>query len=117
MAEVIGDIARQMAAAGKPRADKPKAPLSLDRVFCLLGFKLPAKSDAFKNDDGTVTQRLAYALVKLADTEIHFSASIYEVTLKSGEKEVYCGMPSSGKGFPRRHSRKMKLKDKLSLLK
>jgi hypothetical protein len=105
MSDAIGDIARQMAAAGasKPKADtggKPKGGV-LSKVFCLQGFKLPSKSDTYKNDDGTSTRRLAYALVKLADTEMHFNASVYEVTEKTGETEVYCGMPSSGKRFPR----------------
>lgn len=99
MTDVAGDIARQMA-ANTGRKDRPRV-ATLSKLFCLQGFKLPNKSDAFKNDDGTSTRRLAYALVKLAESEMHFSASIYEVTQKNGDTEVYCGMPSSGKGFPR----------------
>ena len=101
MAELNGDIARQMAAAGVKGSEKPKASSGLTSLFRVVGFKLPNKAEAFKNDDGTTTQRIAHAIVKLGGTQMHFTASIYKATDKAGEVTVYCGMPSSGKSFPR----------------
>ncbi len=106
-AEVVASIVAGTSARqdSKP-ADKPNKPKTvaqrLASAIRLLGFKLPNKSESFENEDGTKTRRVAWALFRIGDTDLSFDASVYEVTPKGGGKpEFYCGMPSTGKGFPR----------------
>jgi len=101
MADLKGAIATAMAAADVKGNGERKAEKRELIPFVCLGFKLPnGKVNPFKNEDGSITKRLAYALMQIKGSEIHFNASIYET--EGGQNPgIYCAMPSSGKGFPR----------------
>lgn len=107
---------RQMAAAplrgerkatdtNKPKnmTDTNKPKNILYRIFGSVTFKLPSKSESFKNDDGSSTRRLAHVLIGLVGTEMSIRASVYE-RIGQDDKgpftETYLAMPASGKGFP-----------------
>lgn len=92
--------------ADKLKADKGERKNLLSAVFGQIAFKLPNKAEAFKNDDGTTTKRLAHALIQLAACpSFTLRASVYERTTSnadgSQDVETYLAMPSSGKGFPK----------------
>lgn len=98
---MAGDIATQMASAPlADKGDKRKAN-PLHQQFKLESFQLPNKASQFKNDDGTITERLAYAHLRLLPSGMPFTASVYLAKKLNGDEELYLAMPSTGKGFPR----------------
>jgi hypothetical protein len=96
--EAIKGAAKDSAARSAKAATVKGNPLT--EQFKLTSFQLPNKSASFKNDDGTITERLAYAHLKLIPSGMPFRASVYLAKRIDGTEEVYLAMPSSGKGFP-----------------
>lgn len=99
---VSGDLAKAAAMAPMPERKARKQGII---PFQVVTFELPDKGkESFPpNEQGQVISRVARAIVRIAGSEICFTAWISEVTqATTGE---YLGhrasLPSSGKGFPR----------------
>jgi hypothetical protein len=93
-----------MAAAPLESKKKQNPLLSL---FTGVSFKLPAKPGTpFKNDDGSESTRMAYALITMGRSGLQIRANIYQRIIQPKQaggkatRETYLAMPSAGKGFP-----------------
>lgn len=136
MSEHIGDLARSMAAAPLSELDELDIPdtsmgvalkdaarkavkerkvkqaatveNTLDSFFGTPVFKPVGKLKEYPNEDGSVTVRLADALIPIGNSGIVFRTRIYRQSrivatgTNQGKREVetYCALPSTGKGFP-----------------
>jgi hypothetical protein len=106
----LDNVVRQMAAAPlaerKP-VDKAKPvttakPAPLADTFGAVLFKAPEKAQTpFKNDDGTITTKLADVRIQMGKSEYYLSAVIRRTcgTAENGDayEDLYLAMPNSGK--------------------